>query len=85
MFGSRADYYKFMKPFHPRMADLAAFLAVIMQRDLVAPIRGQQTLGAHFNAARVKRVNDARLENRQELQSKNAADTKTDTKGVKKS
>jgi uncharacterized protein YbjT (DUF2867 family) len=39
---------KLMKPFHPRIADLADFLGVIMQGDFVAPVRGQRTLGAYF-------------------------------------
>ncbi len=40
---------KLMKPFHPRIADLAGFLGTIMQGDFVAPVRGQRTLGAYFN------------------------------------
>lgn len=40
---------KLLKPFHPRIADLADFLGVIMQDDFVAPVRGQRTLGAYFD------------------------------------
>lgn len=34
-----------MKPFHPRMADLA----VIMDRDLVAPVKGERRLSDYFD------------------------------------
>ena len=40
---------KLMKPFHPRIADLADFFGSIMQGDFVAPVRGQRTLGAYFS------------------------------------
>jgi uncharacterized protein YbjT (DUF2867 family) len=37
-----------LQPFHPRLAQLAAFVSAIHQQDLIAPVHGQRTLGDYF-------------------------------------
>jgi uncharacterized protein YbjT (DUF2867 family) len=37
-----------LRPFHPRLAQMAAFVNAIHHQDLIAPVRGQRTLGDYF-------------------------------------
>jgi hypothetical protein len=37
-----------MLPFHPRMAQMAAFIALLNERDLIAPVRGTRRLEDYF-------------------------------------
>lgn len=39
-----------LRPLHPRLADLTAFFGAIAQTDMIAPARGNRTLGTYFRA-----------------------------------
>ena len=43
-----------MLPFHPRLAQLASFIACLSENDAVAPMRGKKTLGAYFEGVVAK-------------------------------
>jgi uncharacterized protein YbjT (DUF2867 family) len=40
-----------MRPFHPRMAQMMAFVASLSENDCVAPVRGKRTLGEYYREA----------------------------------
>jgi uncharacterized protein YbjT (DUF2867 family) len=43
-----------MRPFHPRMAQMMAFIATLSENDVVAPVRGTRTLVDYYRATEAR-------------------------------